>query len=65
MAISALTVNDHRTVRQGIRLLQHADPEIKVIGEAVIEAALRVTHLGLLPAGILDGPKPKATEPQH
>ena len=65
MAVSALTVNDHRTVRQGIRLLQHADPEIKVTGQAVIEAATLVTHLSLLPAGILDGPKPKATVPRH
>jgi DNA-binding NarL/FixJ family response regulator len=126
MTITVLIVDDHRPVRQGIRLLQQADPGFEVIGEAANEvdaaaetclkhpdvilpvlhrlaatapthrevppteivvltslhenagaiammrdgvtsrtqAAIRVTRLGLLPAGIQDGPKHPATNSQ-
>ncbi len=34
MAIRVLIVDDHKVVRQGLRLFLHVDPELEIVGEA-------------------------------
>lgn len=45
MTVRVLIADDHRVVREGLRLLLALDPEIEVVGEAVNgEEAVRLAH---------------------
>ncbi len=53
MAIRVLIVDDHKVVRQGLRLFLHVDPELEIVGEASNGAEAIVLARELLPNVVL------------
>ncbi len=53
MAIRVLIVDDHKVVRQGLRLFLHVDPELEIVGEAKNGAEAIVLARELLPDVVL------------
>jgi len=53
MAIRVLIVDDHKVVRQGLRLFLHVDPELEIVGEAKNGAEAVVLARELCPNVVL------------